>query len=79
MNSIIAITLGAIVGGVATSMYYGRKLNSIITSLIDTKTVNRLLKEYTTESDEKRKSKDQKNSRPTKKRKQQVRKSAPKS
>jgi hypothetical protein len=68
MNSIIAIALGAIAGGVVTSMYYGRKLNSIITSLIDTKTVNRLLKEYTAESDEKRKSKDQKNSGPTKKR-----------
>ena len=73
MNSIIAIALGAIAGGVATSMYYGRKMNTVMTSLLDTRTVNKLLREHTSKLDEKKSAKKQSHKRPAKKRSQKQR------
>ena len=69
MNSIITIGLGFIIGGVLTSIYYGRKINTMISKMLDIKTVNSLLKEHTVKQDEKEKSKNKKNNKPTKRRK----------
>tara|TARA_R100000278_G_scaffold117674_2_gene97782 strand:- start:454 stop:693 length:240 start_codon:yes stop_codon:yes gene_type:complete len=79
MNSIIAIALGILIGGVATSYYYGRKYNSIMAAYLDTKTVNKLLKEHTSKVDEKKSTKKSTNKRTTKKRRPQNTKSAKKS
>jgi|TARA_R110002153_G_scaffold64821_8_gene173752 hypothetical protein len=68
MNSIIAISLGALVGGFATSMYYAKRINSIMESYLDTKTVNKLLREHTSKTDEKKSSKNKGYKRPAKKR-----------
>jgi len=68
MNSIIAIGLGVLIGGVATSLYYGTKYNNILEAYLDTKTVNKLLKEHSSKLDEKAKPKSKTNKRSTKKR-----------
>ena len=68
MNSIIAIGLGILAGGVSTSLYYNRKINGMVSQILDIKTVNKLLKEHTSKSDAKKKSKGKGYKRSTKKR-----------
>ena len=79
MNSIIAIGLGILVGGVSTSLYYNRKINGMVSQILDIKTVNKLLKEHTSKVDEKKPTKKSANKRTTKKRRPQNTKSAKKS
>ena len=79
MNSIVTIGLGFIVGGVLTSIYYGRKINIMISKMLDIKTVNSLLKEHTVKQDEKEKSKNKNNYKSTKRRKSSGDKSTSKS
>jgi hypothetical protein len=69
MNSIIAIGFGVLVGGVSASLYYGQIIKTMISQILDIKTVNNLLKEHTVKQDAKKKSKAKENHGSAKKRK----------
>lgn len=69
MNSLIMISFGLLVGGVSTSLYFNRKMKTMVSQILDIKTVNNLLKEHTVKQDEKKKSKTPSKYKSTKRRK----------